>query len=86
MATQTITKTTEIGALQVAAGGLPVVKIGSLRCKPLHPTFAAEYVNSFFAEFVDSSSTPLSHRIEGVDFSKPVPEEQIRDIIAVQDK
>jgi len=66
MTTQTITKTTEIGALQVEAGGLQVVKIGSLTCKPLHPTFAAE--------------------IEGVDFTKPVPEEQIRDIIAAQDK
>lgn len=85
MATQTITKTTEIGALQVEAGGLPVVKIGSLTCKPLHPTFAAEYVLSFLPP---KSVLELQYprRIEGIDFTRPVPEEQIRDVIAAQDK
>ncbi|KAI5122651.1 hypothetical protein M0805_007913 [Coniferiporia weirii] len=40
------------------------VKIGSLTCKPLHPTFVAE--------------------IEGVDFSKPISDEQIKDIVEAQ--
>jgi len=42
------------------------VKIGSLTCIPLHPTFGAE--------------------IRGVDFSKPIPDAQIQDIIAAEDR
>ncbi|KZS95865.1 alpha-ketoglutarate-dependent 2,4-dichlorophenoxyacetate dioxygenase [Sistotremastrum niveocremeum HHB9708] len=42
------------------------IRIGSLTCQPLHPTFVAE--------------------ITGVDFSKPIPDDQICDIIAAQDR
>jgi len=45
---------------------LGIVKIGSLTCKPLHPTFGAE--------------------IEDVDFSKPIPVEVIKDIVAAEDR
>ncbi|EJD04752.1 alpha-ketoglutarate-dependent 2,4-dichlorophenoxyacetate dioxygenase [Fomitiporia mediterranea MF3/22] len=54
-----------IGTINGSASFEPI-KIGSLICKPLHPTFCAE--------------------IEGIDFSKPVPAEQIKDVIEAQNR
>ncbi|EJD04872.1 alpha-ketoglutarate-dependent 2,4-dichlorophenoxyacetate dioxygenase [Fomitiporia mediterranea MF3/22] len=67
----TLTATVAPNKMNSATGhfslnALEPVKIGSLVCKPLHPTFGAE--------------------VEGVDFSKPVSEEQIKDIIAAQNR
>ncbi|OCB86047.1 alpha-ketoglutarate-dependent 2,4-dichlorophenoxyacetate dioxygenase [Sanghuangporus baumii] len=68
MSTTTITETRApvLPVRAVNGSTLEPIKIGTLTCKPLHPTFGAE--------------------IEGIDFSKPVPDWQIKEVIEAQNR
>ena len=78
--TETVKQVGLNGKLSVTTG--QPIAIGSLTCIPLHPTFCAESV-SFMIAFERILTCP---RIRGIDFTKPVSDEQIKDVIAAQNR
>ena len=90
MATQTITVSEHTRSIQLANSAMEPVKIGSLLCKPIRPTFGAEFVVlpdfNLVHKIISLKLTVLLYRVEGVDFSKPISEAQIKDIISAEDR